>query len=66
MKNVNVQIFRDGVKVRRRWSEYFEQVLNEADVIAGNINVVGNWRMSVLGDLNERVILLEKVWEAGN
>ena len=27
----------------------------------GNINVVGNWRMSVLGDLNERAISLKEV-----
>ena len=47
--NVNGQILRDGVEVRRRWTEYFEQVLNVADVREANINVVGNWRMPVLG-----------------
>ena len=26
VKDVNVQILRDGVEVRRRWAEYFEQV----------------------------------------
>ena len=31
-----------------------------------NINVVGNWRMPVLGDLNERVMTLEEVGEAVN
>ena len=31
-----------------------------------NINVVGNWRMPVLGDLNERAISLEEVREAVN
>ena len=31
-----------------------------------NINVVGNWRMPVLGDLNERAISLEEVAEAVN
>ena len=31
-----------------------------------NINVVGNWRMPVLGDLNERAISLEEVGEAVN
>ena len=31
-----------------------------------NINEVGNWRMPVLGDLNERAISLEEVGEAVN
>ena len=65
-KDVNGQILRDGVQVRRRWAEYFEQVLNEADVREANINVVGNWRMPVLGDLNGRAISLEEVGEAVN
>ena len=54
VKDVNGQILRDGVAVRRRWAEYFEQVLNVADVREANINIVGNWRITVLGDLNER------------
>ena len=53
VKDVNGQILRDGVQVRRRWAEYFEQVLNVADVREANVNVVVNWRMLVLGDLNE-------------
>ena len=65
-KDVNGQIVRDGIEVRRRWAEYFEQVLNVADVREGNINVVGNWLMLVLGDLNESAILLEEVGEAVN
>ena len=28
VKDVNGQILRDGVEVRRRWAEYFEQILN--------------------------------------
>ena len=42
--------------MRRRWAKYFGQVLNVADVREANINVVGNWRMQMLGDLNERAI----------
>ena len=34
--------------------------------MAGAINVVGNWRMPVLEDLNERAISLEEVREAVN
>ena len=40
VKDVNGQILRDGVELRRRWAEYFEQVLNVADV--REANVVGN------------------------
>ena len=47
VKDINAQILRDGVEVRRRWAEYFEQVLNVADVREANINVVGNWQMPV-------------------
>ena len=36
------------------------------DVKEANINVVGNWRMPVLGDVNERGISLEEVGEAMN
>ena len=54
VKDVNGQILRDGAEVRRRWAENFEQVLNVAGVMEANIDVVGNWRMPVLGDLKER------------
>ena len=49
----------DGVEVTRRWAEYFKHVLNVADDREANINVVGKWRMPVLGDLNKRAISLE-------
>ena len=61
VKDVNGQILCDGVEVRRRRAQYFEQVLNVADVREANINVVGNWRIPVLGDLNETAISLEEV-----
>ena len=66
VKGVSGQVLRDGVEVRRRWAQYFGQVLNVADVREANINVVGNWRMPVLGDLNERAISLEEVRKAVN
>ena len=66
VKDLNGQILRDDVEVRRRCAEYFEQSLNAADVREANINVVGNWRMPVLGDLNERAISLEEVGDAVN
>ena len=40
VKHVNGQILRYGVEMR--WAEYFEQVLNVADVREANINVLGN------------------------
>ena len=49
------------VQVRRRWAEYFEQILNVADAREANINAVGNWRMPMLGDFNARAISLEEV-----
>ena len=52
----NGQILRDGIEVRKKWAEYFEQVLNVANVREANINRVGNWQMLVLGDLIERAI----------
>ena len=58
VKDVNGQISRDGIDMRRRSAEYFEQVLNVADVREANMNVVGNWRTPVSGDLNERAISL--------
>ena len=63
VKDVNCQILRDGVEVRRRWAEYFEQVLNVADVREANINVLGNYRTPMLGDLNRRAISLVEVME---
>ena len=61
VKDVNGQILGDSEEVRKKWAEYFEQVLNVADVREANIKVVGKWRMQVLGDLNERAISLEEV-----
>ena len=66
VKDANGQILRDGIEVRRRWAEYFEQVLNVADVRESNIKVVGNWRIPMLGYLNERAISLEEVGVAEN
>ena len=63
--DVNGQILH-GVEVRSRWVAYFEQVLNVEDVREANINLVGNWQMLVLGDLNERAISLEEVGEGVN
>ena len=44
----------------------FEQVLIVADVREVNINVVGNWKIPVLGDSNVKAISLEEAREAVN
>ena len=66
VKDVNGNLLRDGVEVRRRWAKYFEQVLNVTDVREININVVGNWRTLMLGDLNGRAISLVEVRDSVN
>ena len=45
VNDVNGQILRDGAEVKRRWAEYFEQVLNVEDGREANINVIGDWQM---------------------
>ena len=62
---MNTSIYGQRRFYRRR-AEYFEQILNVADVREANINVVSNWRMMVLADLNERAISLENVGEEVN
>ena len=45
VKDVNGQILRDGVEVKRRWEEYFEQVLNVEDVTEAITNV-RSWQLA--------------------
>ena len=66
VKDVNGQILWDGFEVGRRWAEHFEQVLSVEDVREANINVVGDWWMPVLKELNERSISIEEVRDAAN
>ena len=66
VKDVNGQILRDGVEVRRRRAEYFEQIPNVADVREANINVCSCQLADAGGDLNERAISLEEAREAVN
>ena len=54
VKDVTSQILLDGVEVRRRWAEYFEQVLNVEEVSEAHINLVANIRTQMLEELNER------------
>ena len=52
----NVKIMRVSDEVRKTWVEYFEQVLNVKVVREGIINVLGERRVPVLGELNENNI----------
>ena len=58
VKDVNGQILREGIEVRR-WAEHFKQVLNVEDVRKANINVVGH-RMPMFGEVNVRAISIEE------
>ena len=56
VKDVNCQILRDGVEVRRRLAENAEQVLKIENVKNANIDVDGDKPMPALEELNERAI----------
>lgn len=47
-------------------AEYFEQVRKVKDVRKTNINVVGDYRMSALGKLNESSLSIGEVQEDEN
>ena len=47
IKDMNVQTLWDNIEVRRRWADYFEQVLDVQYVMETNINVVGDRQMPV-------------------
>ena len=64
--SIIIMLFVIGVEVRRSWAEYFEQVLNVADVREANINVSGDRRMLLLRELNQRAISIEEVRETVN
>ena len=40
VKDVNGQILRDGVDVRRRWAEYFQQVMKMSGKRIGQLSLV--------------------------
>ena len=66
VKEGNGQILWDGDEVREKWAEYFEPVLKMEAVKEANINVVGDKRMPVLGQFNERSVSIKEVWEPVN
>ena len=62
VKDVNGRLLR-GNEARKRWTEYFEELLNdrEADVVAA-----GGVQVPVMGEENEREITIEEVKRALN
>ena len=52
---MNGQILREGEEMRKRWTEYLEQILEQA------IHVVGGLRMPVFGELNKRVLSTDEI-----
>ena len=65
VKDVNGRLLR-GNEARKRWAEYFEELLNlqedrEADIVA-----VGGVQVPVMGEENEREIIIEEVKRAFN
>ena len=61
VKDVNGRLLR-GNEARKRWAEYFEELLNvQEDIVA-----VGGVQVPVMGEENEREITIEKVKRALN
>ena len=51
--------------MRKKWAEYFEQLLNVQKYKEANITVVDDRKMPVLGELNESAIKIEEVRKGG-
>ena len=65
VKDVNTQMLV-GKKVRKRWAEYFEELLNVQEDREAVIVAVGDVHVPVMGDENEREITKEEVKRALN
>ena len=60
VKDVNGQLLR-GNEARKRWAEYFEELLNVQEDRDADIVAVGGVQMPVMGEENEREITIEEV-----
>ena len=65
VKDVNGQLLR-GNEARKRWVEYFEELLNVQEDREADIVAVGGVQMPVMGEENEREITIEEVKRALN
>ena len=65
VKDVNGRLLR-GNEARKRWAEYFEELLNVQEDREADIVAVGGVQVSVMGEENEREITIEEVKRALN
>ena len=65
VKDVNGQLLR-GNEARKRWAEYFEELLNVQEDREADIVAVGGVQVPVMGEENEREITREEVKRALN
>ena len=65
VKDVNGRLLR-GSEVRKRWAEYFEELLNVQEDREADIVAVGGVQVPVMGEENEREITIEEVKRALN
>ena len=65
VKDVNGQLLR-GNEARKRWAEYFEELLNVQEDRESDIVAVGGVQVPVMGEENEREITVEEVKRALN
>ena len=63
VKDVNGRLLR-GNEVRKRWAEYFEELLNVQEGREADIVAVGGVQVPVMGEENEREITREEVKRA--
>ena len=60
VKDVNVRLLR-GNEAKKRWAEYFEELLNVQEDREADIVAVGGVQVPVMGEENEREITREEV-----
>ena len=60
VKDVNGRLLR-GNEARKRWAEYFEELLNVQEDREADIVAVGGVQVPVMGEKNEREITIEEV-----
>ena len=65
VKDVNGRLLR-GNEARKRWAEYFEELLNVQEDREADIVAVGGVQVPVMGEENEREITREEVKRALN
>ena len=65
VKDVNGRLLR-GNEARKRWTEYFEELLNVQEDREADIVAVGGVQVPVMGEENEREITIEEVKMALN